>query len=206
MEAFRTDIRKDENLTSSLTALKAACANLNWTAEKEKQFTLAIDTLSRDSQFVVRYSALEEDLEDSTLGGCCKATLGVTTAALQDTICASYCTAFDERAIIYKLQHGLAYDQPRIAIIVQQQIIAENTGIGFSLNLLNNDYDEALISTSSDLDGSSLAQTASSNHFVVDKLSKTILNKQYESKKQPICCLQMISRQIPPIPVLIVFT
>jgi phosphoenolpyruvate synthase/pyruvate phosphate dikinase len=66
---------------------------------------------------------------------------------------------------------------------VQQQIIAESTGIGFSLNLLNNDYDEALISTSSDLDGSSLAQTASSNHFVVDKLSKTILNKQYESQE-----------------------
>ena len=62
-EALQTAIRKDENLTSSLTALKAACANLNWTAEKEKQFTLAIDTLPKDSQFVVRYSAL---------GGCRK--------------------------------------------------------------------------------------------------------------------------------------
>lgn len=183
-ETIQTAISQNENLSSSITALKATCANLKWTEEQKKQFTLAIDTFPIDSQFVIRYSPLEEDVEDPTLlGGCFKATLGVTAAALQDAIYASFCAAFDERVIIYKLQHGLAFDHPRIAIILQQQVNAESIGIGFSLNLLNNDYDEALISTSSDLDGSSLAQTASSNHFVVDKLSKTILNKQYESQE-----------------------
>ena len=63
---------------------------------------------------------------------------------------------------------------PRIAVVVQQQIDGEVAGVGFSLNPLANDYDEAVIDANWGLGESVVAGLVSPDHFIVDKVSRQV--------------------------------
>jgi phosphoenolpyruvate synthase/pyruvate phosphate dikinase len=181
--AVQTAIQNNEDLASSTSALEAACAELALTTDQEQQLAEALLALPKDSFFAVRSSSPEEDLEGASFAGGYKTTLGVTEDRLWDAIRDSFASAFDERVFVYKQQHGFAVEQPRIAVIVQQQIAAESAGVGFSLNPLNNDYDEAVIDANWGLGESVVAGKVSPDHFVVDKVAKTIVEKQLGGKE-----------------------
>ncbi len=178
----QTTIQKKEDLTVSTNALKAACANLALTSEQEGQLTEALQVLLPGSFFAVRSSSPEEDLEGASFAGGYKSTLGVTKETMLDAIRASFASAFDARVFVYKQQHGFAVDQPRIAVVVQQQIASESAGVGFSLNPLNNDYDEAVIDANWGLGESVVSGLVSPDHFVVDKVAKEVVEKELGSK------------------------
>ena len=181
--AVQKAIKNKENLHSSTSALKTACANLTFTSEQEKQLTAALQALPGDSFFAVRSSSPEEDLEGASFAGGYKTTLGVTKDSMLAALQASFASAFDERVFVYKGQQGFAVEQPRIAVVVQQQVISEMAGVGFSLNPLNNDYDEAVIDANWGLGESVVAGMVTPDHFVVDKVSKNILERKLGSKE-----------------------
>jgi pyruvate,water dikinase len=184
--AVQTAIQNNADLAPGTTALKAACAELALTTSQEQQLTEALQTLPKDSFFAVRSSSPEEDLEGASFAGGYATTLGVTKDTLLEALRASFASAFDERVFVYKQQHGFAVDQPRIAVVVQQQIAADSAGVGFSLNPLNNDYDEAVIDANWGLGESVVAGMVSPDHFVVDKVARRILEKQLGSKETTV--------------------
>ena len=84
---------------------------------------------------------------------------------------------------VYKKEHGFPLGQPRIAVIVQQQIDADSAGVAFSLNPLNNCFDEAVINANFGLGESVVAGEVDPDVFVVDKLQHTIIDTQIGSKE-----------------------
>ena len=92
----------------------------------------------------MRNSSPEEDLAGASFAGGYETILGVTEANLTEAIRNAFASAFDERVFAYRPQQGFPVEHPRIAVIIQQQIAADSAGVGFSLNPLNNDYDEAV--------------------------------------------------------------
>jgi pyruvate,water dikinase len=181
--AVQKAIQNKEDLHSSTTALKAACANLTITGEQEKQLTATLEALPGDGIFAVRSSSPEEDLEGASFAGGYKTTLGETKDTMLAALHASFASVFDERVFVYKQQHGFAVEMPRIAVVVQQQITSETAGVGFSLNPLNNDYDEAVIDANWGLGESVVAGMVTPDHFVVDKVSKNILERKLGVKE-----------------------
>jgi phosphoenolpyruvate synthase/pyruvate phosphate dikinase len=181
--AVQTAIHNNAELAPSTTALQAACTKLALTHDQEQQLSEALQALPKDRFFAVRSSSPEEDLEGASFAGGYKTTLGVSEDTLLDAIRDSFASAFDARVFVYKQQHGFAVEQPRIAVIVQQQIAAESAGVGFSLNPLDNDYDEAVIDANWGLGESVVAGMVSPDHFVVDKVAKTIVEKQLGGKE-----------------------
>jgi pyruvate,water dikinase len=181
--AVQTAILNGDDLTTSTKALKAACGDLALSSAQEGELVEALETLPEDSFFAVRSSSPEEDLEGASFAGGYKTSLGVNRKTMLEALRASFASAFDERVFVYKRQHGFALDQPRIAVVVQQQIAADSAGVGFSLNPLNNDYDEAVIDANWGLGESVVAGMASADHFVVDKVAKKILEKQLGGKE-----------------------
>lgn len=102
----------------------------------------------KNQLFSVRSSSPEEDLEGTSFAGMYETSLNVSTRMLKKAIVTSYLSSFDERVAEYKKEHGFdkeAITHPKIAVIVQQQIDSEKAGVGFSINPLNNCYDEAVI-------------------------------------------------------------
>ena len=133
--------------------------------------------------YAVRSSSPEEDLEGASFAGGYETVLGVTSDRLQEAIwrCAASCLT--ERVLLYKRQHGFDAQRPSMAVIVQQQIAADKAGVAFSLNPLNNCYDECVVNANFGLGETVVSGRVSPDEFIVDKLSLRILERRIGSKE-----------------------
>lgn len=178
-----------EMLKQHCNALKAKCTALELDTIHKATLTQALETLKTGSEnmlLAVRSSAPEEDLEGFSFAGGYETTLGVTEETLEDALRRSFASCFDERVFVYKKEHGLKVDQPRIAIIIQQQIASETAGVAFSLNPLNNCYDEAVINANFGLGESVVAGQVSPDSFTIDKVTHTITERRKGNKETSI--------------------
>ena len=128
--------------------LRALCPALPLTATQRQaleDLRKNLAALGDDVLFAVRSSSPEEDLVSASFAGGYETRLGVRPADLDDAVRHCFASSLDERVFVYKKKHGFDVLSPRIAVVVQQQIDSEVAGVGFSLNPLTNDYDEAVI-------------------------------------------------------------
>jgi pyruvate,water dikinase len=87
------------------------------------------------------------------------------------------------RVAVYKKQNGFDWRRPRIAVIVQRQIASDVAGVGFSVNPLTNSYDEAVFNANFGLGETVVAGTATPDLFVVDRLSRSIVETTIGKKE-----------------------
>ncbi|MFP6628441.1 MAG: PEP/pyruvate-binding domain-containing protein, partial [Myxococcota bacterium] len=130
----------------------------------------------------VRSSSPDEDLEAASFAGGYVTRLGVTAEGLEAAVRACFASCLAERVLVYKAQHGLDVHAPRIAVVVQQQLASEVAGVGFSLNPVTNDFDEAVIDANFGLGESVVSGEVSPDHFVVDKPGEKILERTLGAK------------------------
>jgi pyruvate,water dikinase len=175
-------------------ALQALCRDLEFSPRQQQELDQALASFHASygaTCFAVRSSSPEEDLEGASFAGGYETTLGVTTETINDAIRHSFASSLNERVFVYKKEHGFLIDQPRIAVVVQQQVDADCAGVAFSLNPLNNCYDEAVINANYGLGESVVAGEVEPDVFVVDKVARTILDAQVGSKEVVITLLRL---------------
>jgi phosphoenolpyruvate synthase/pyruvate phosphate dikinase len=176
-------------LKQTTLALKKLCLNLSLDRAQQQILKESLDSLqgiTDTALFAVRSSSPEEDLEGASFAGGYETTLGVPSTGLEDALRQSFASSFDERVFLYKKERGFPTDQPRIAVIVQEQISAESSGVAFSLNPLNNCFDEAVINANFGLGESVVAGQVTPDSFVVDKIARAILETRIGSKETAI--------------------
>ncbi|MFO7680464.1 MAG: PEP/pyruvate-binding domain-containing protein, partial [Chloroflexota bacterium] len=169
-------------------AAKAAALHYAFTAEQGDALTAAVQTLGQTGAalFAVRSSSPEEDLEGASFAGGYETTLGVTPDTLQDAIRRSFVSCLDERIFVYKQERGFDVAQPRIAVVVQQQLAADAAGVAFSLNPLNNCYDEVVINANFGLGESVVSGAVTPDTFVVDRVQPVILQREIGRKETAV--------------------
>jgi pyruvate,water dikinase len=74
-------------------------------------------------------------------------------------------------------------DGTSIAVIVQRQIASDVSGVGFSLNPLNNCFDEVVINASFGLGEAIVSGIVTPDTYVVDSVKNKIIEKQVNEKK-----------------------
>lgn len=132
--------------------------------------------------FAVRSSSPEEDLEEFSFAGGYVTVLGVTPEKVEEAIRLSFISCLDERVLAYKQEHGMDIIVPRIAVIVQRQIAAEKAGVAFSINPLNNNYDEAVINANFGLGETVVSGQVSPDTYRIDKTNRAILERKVGTK------------------------
>lgn len=180
--------------------LQSSCGELKFSAQQKAELENALETLEylssptisfpspigkgvrNEGIFAVRSSSPEEDLEGASFAGGYETTLGVTLENIEAAIKHSFTSSFDERVFLYKKEHGFPLNEPRIAVIVQQQINADSAGVAFSLNPLNNCYNEAVINANHGLGESVVAGEVEPDLFVVDKPTRRVIEAKVGSK------------------------
>ncbi len=170
-------------------ALKELCSALPLTerqGEALKELRKSLAGPGQEALFAVRSSSPEEDLASASFAGGYETRLGVRSQGLEAAVRHCFAFSLDERVLVYKREHGFDVLAPRIAIVVQQQIDSEVAGVGFSLNPLTNDYDEAVIDANWGLGESVVAGLASPDHFVVDKVDRRVLERTLGAKQVSI--------------------
>jgi pyruvate,water dikinase len=176
---------KGDEIGSATRALQARCRDLRFDRHQREAFEEMLTSIQASCGaclFAVRSSSPEEDLEGASFAGGYETTLGVPPGELEHAVRHSFASAFGERVFVYKRERGLPTDQPRIAVIVQQQVDADSAGVAFSLNPLNNCYDEAVINANYGLGESVVSGEIDPDVFVVDKQRREIIDTQLGGK------------------------
>ena len=169
--------------------LKELCSALPLTATQRQallDLRQNLAALGDDMLFAVRSSSPEEDLVQASFAGGYETRLGVHPTDLDDAVRHCFASSLDERVLVYKKEHGFDVLSPRLAVVVQKQIDSEVAGVGFSLNPLTNDYDEAVINANWGLGESVVAGLVSPDHFIVDKVGRQVVDKKLGAKQVSI--------------------
>ncbi|WP_246999069.1 phosphoenolpyruvate synthase [Halosolutus gelatinilyticus] len=85
-----------------------------------------------DAFVAVRSSATAEDLPDASFAGQQETFLNVTEEALLDRVRECWASLFTQRAIYYRQEQGFDHSAVNIAVVVQQMVDAEKSGVMFT--------------------------------------------------------------------------
>ena len=172
-EMLNTAPTKLRQFTECCDRLKACAATLEFSAEQIHSIQRGTDSTKI---YAVRSSSPEEDLAESSFAGLYATVLGVRVEKLADAVRACYLSCLDARVLVYKHKLHIAFDTPRIAVVIQEQIQSEVAGVVFSLNPLNNDFDEALINASFGLGEALVSGAITPDSWTVNKISHEVIH------------------------------
>jgi pyruvate,water dikinase len=179
---------KADDMAEAATAVKNSAQTLTF-SEGQQQ------TLSEVRQYLktvgitllaVRSSSPEEDLEGASFAGIYETVLGVTGDGLESAVKTCFASALDERVVAYKKMSGFDPLDPKIAVIIQKQIASEVAGVAFSLNPVNNSYDQCVINANFGLGETVVDGTVTPDQWVVDKVTHLILGNTPGKKKTAV--------------------
>ena len=131
----------------------------------------------RSARLAVRSSSPEEDLVSASFAGLYETRLGVAPDALEAAVRACFASCLDVWVLRYKKERGIAVEPLGFAVLVQQQLDSEIAGVGFSLNPVTNDYDEAVINANWGLGVTVVDGSVSPDHFVVSRLNGEVVEE-----------------------------
>jgi len=140
-------------------------------------------SLTSAELFAVRSSSPQEDLHGVSFAGGYETRLGVKAADLVDAIRSCFASMFDERVIAYKAARGLRLASPSMAVVIQQQVDSDVAGVAFSLNPLNNDYDQAVINANWGQGETVAAGLVTPDSWVLDKLTGGLVEHSINDKQ-----------------------
>jgi len=172
-----------EQTKGNCDKLKILASQLSFSAKQNEVLTNALKDLAEVTMFAVRSSSPEEDLEDVSFAGIYESVLGVKYDHLEDAVKSCFASIFDERVVRYKSSKGFDAIDHKIAVIVQKQLASETSGVAFTLNPVTNSYDEVVINANFGLGNTVVDGNISADQFIVDKVSKTILERTAGKKE-----------------------
>ncbi|MBK5109533.1 MAG: hypothetical protein JJE12_15470, partial [Anaerolineales bacterium] len=167
----------DDGKPGAAAAVKEACQALAYSPDQQRTLSEIRDYLQEAgiNLVAVRSSSPEEDLEGASFAGIYETVLGVPVQDLEEAILTCFASAFDARVVMYKIERGYDATDPKIAVIIQKQVISEVSGVAFSLNPVTNCFDEVMINANFGLGDTVVDGTVTPDQFTVDKVTNTIL-------------------------------
>lgn len=118
----------------------------------------------------VRSSALDEDGGDASFAGQHDTYLNIRGSdALVDSVRRCILSASSNEALAYRQRRGLAVDDVRMAVLVQQLVPADVAAVAFSANPITGSRDEVMINSNWGLGESIVGGIATPDTFVVQK-------------------------------------
>lgn len=129
---------------------------------------LAVQTGLAQPSVAVRSSAVDEDGAETSFAGQHDTYLNVVGAeAVGEAIVRCWESARAPRVLEYRRQHGLPTEGASIAVLVQQLVVADVSGVVFSANPLTGNRDEIVVNASWGLGESVVGGSVTPDTFVV---------------------------------------
>ena len=175
-----------EELSQKINEVKAQCSNLFLTEEQISSLEKALSLYPDLHMFAVRSSSPEEDLAGASFAGGYETILGVKLETMFESIKKAFASCLDYRVFAYKKEKGFPINDFSIAIVIMAQIASEISGVGFSLNPLNNDYDEAVFSSNWGLGETVVAGLCNPDQYIINKVNKTLIDCKIGKKETQI--------------------
>jgi len=156
--------------------------------EIEKSIREAYSELNKhlgitDVFVAVRSSATAEDLPDASFAGQQETFLNVKGADdLIDNTIKCWSSLFTPRAIYYRNQKGFKHEDVLISVGVQKMVNAKAAGVIFTLDPVTGELGKIVIEANWGLGEAVVSGSVTPDHFVVDKQTLNIVEKQIVKK------------------------
>ncbi len=138
--------------------------------------------MAKNSYVAVRSSATAEDLPEASFAGQQESFLYVYRDNLLAYIRKCWASLWTERAIHYRQNNGFDHRKVCLAVVVQEMVHSEVSGVAFSINPINRKDSETVIESVWGLGEGIVSGQLSPDRFVVDKLSETIIEMSLAEK------------------------
>ncbi|WP_324663198.1 phosphoenolpyruvate synthase [Haloarcula sediminis] len=152
-----------------------------------------------DGPVAVRSSATAEDLPDASFAGQQDTYLNVERADLLDRVKECWASLFTQRAIYYRNEQGFAHDAVDIAVVVQEMVDAEKSGVLFTSHPSTGEP-TAIVEAAWGLGEAVVSGTVSPDNYVLDRESGEV-TKVTVAEKRVMCVRgedgQTVERSVP---------
>jgi len=116
----------------------------------------------------VRSSATAEDLPDASFAGQQETFLNVTREDVLERVRECWASLFTQRAIYYRQQQGFAHDVVNMAVVVQQMVDAEKSGVLFTSHPSTGDP-RVIVEATWGLGEAVVSGAVSPDNYVIDR-------------------------------------
>ncbi len=132
----------------------------------------------------VRSSATAEDLPGLSFAGQQESMLNVVgRSALLDAVRSCWSSLWTARALTYRQQHSIDPEQVALAVIVQQMVSPEASGVLFTANPVTGNFDETVVEATLGLGEALVSGQIEPDYYVVEHDSWTIVEKHLGQKE-----------------------
>ncbi|MBQ2704886.1 MAG: hypothetical protein IJF58_05005 [Clostridia bacterium] len=142
--------------------------------------------------YAVRSSAVDEDSAAASFAGIHSSFLNVKKEDVLEHIFKVYRSAFSERAIEYRKINEMDTKNIGIAVIVQEMVAAELSGVAFTINPVTNNPDEIIISVTKGLGEGIVDGSVSGSTYTLSGKDVKLRGEDILTKKQLKAILEMI--------------
>ena len=133
----------------------------------------------------VRSSAIDEDGQDASFAGQYATYLNIIgVEAVATAISHCWAATNSEWVFEYRRQNDLPVNDVKIAVLVQQMVAADMSGVAFSANPIDKSRDEVVINMSWGLGESIVGGTVTPDTYIVDKAELAVKQRQIAEKER----------------------
>ena len=182
-----------EFLAAEATHLREACLRLQsivetYTLPPQQDQVLAeqLDRWSHSPLLAVRSSAPAEELATASFAGAYHTILGVRPTGVAQALPVIVASSFNYRLATYLRHHHMAFENPGLAIVIQEQICSEIGGVAFSINPLSSDPTQVVFEANWGLGQTVVDGTTSPDHYVVDKVTRKLIQRRLGFKERSL--------------------
>jgi len=152
-----------------------------------------------DAEVAVRSSATAEDLPDASFAGQQDTYLNVSRADLLQRVKECWASLFTQRAIYYRNEQGFEHGAVNIAVVVQEMVDAEKSGVLFTSHP-STGAPTAIVEAAWGLGEAVVSGTVSPDNYVIDRENNAIDDVTVAEKK--VMCVrgedgETVERSVP---------
>ena len=133
----------------------------------------------------VRSSATSEDGREHAWAGTLETFLNVDKESIIECIKKCWCSIYKPRALFYRLKNEKD-SNIAVAVVVQEMVQSEISGVAFSSNPINNKKDEIVIEAVLGLGEAIVSGAVTPDKYITDKNSKTIKEININNQKKQL--------------------
>ena len=181
-DAVDIDPEDSRSLATAEQRASELVMNAEWPDGVRESILTALDDVGDDPTVAVRSSATAEDLPDASFAGQQETFLNVTHEDVLDRIKRCWASLFTQRAIYYRDEQGFSHESVDIAVVVQQMVDAEKSGVLFTSHP-STGAAEMTVEAAWGLGEAVVSGSVSPDHYTYDRDADTVDEVTVSTKK-----------------------
>ena len=134
----------------------------------------------------VRSSATSEDSADAAWAGQLDTYLNTTRANVLEQVKHCWASLFTPRAIFYRFEKGLHGEHISVAVVIQEMVQSEVSGVAFSVHPVTQDHNQLIIEAGLGLGEAIVSGQITPDSYIVQKDDLTLLDISISEQSRAI--------------------